>query len=125
MFLQLAHTKLDVFKQTKSLVLEVYKLTKYFPSEERFALTQQLRRAALSALFNVAEGCSRKSGPERRRFFEISRGSVNEIDTALDISLELKYCNTDELGCLGDYIVSSFKQLSALINKENRTEYPH
>ena len=84
MFLDLAHTKLDVFRVSREFVLLCYKETKSFPSEEKFAMVQQIRRAALSVHLNVAEGCSRKSVAERRRFYEIARGSVIEIDTALD-----------------------------------------
>ncbi|TMI87694.1 MAG: four helix bundle protein, partial [Bacteroidetes bacterium] len=91
MFLDLAHTKLDVFKVTKEFVLLCYKETKSFPSEERFAMIQQIRRAALSVHLNVAEGCSRKSVAERKRFYEIARGSVIEVDTAFDIAFNLGY----------------------------------
>ncbi len=73
MFLELAHTKLDVFKVSKEFVLFCYKETKKFPFDERFALTQQIRRAALSVHLNIAEGSSRKSLIERKRLFEISR----------------------------------------------------
>jgi four helix bundle protein len=52
------------------------------PSEERFNLVQQIRRAALSVKSNLAEGCSRRSEAERKRYFEVSRGSVIEIDAA-------------------------------------------
>src|SRR6476660_4789062 len=92
MFLQTAHTRLPIFLQTKNLVLESYKLTKHFPTEERFALTQRLRRAALSVYLNVAEACSRKYESERKRFFEIAWGSIVEIDAGIDIALELNYC---------------------------------
>jgi four helix bundle protein len=119
MFLQTAHTRLPIFLQTKTLVLELYKLTKTFPPEEKFALTQQLRRAVLSAHLNVAEGCSRKSEAERKRFFEIARGSIVEVDTALDIALELNYCNQEWSALLGEAIVNSFKQLSALIKRSS------
>ena len=79
MFLQLAHTKTPVFQESKKLTLECYRITKDFPKDEKFAMVQQMRRAALSAYLNIAEGCSRKSESERRRFFEISRGSVIEL----------------------------------------------
>ena len=115
MFLQLAHTKTPVFGESKKLILECYRITKDFPSEEKFGLVQQIRRAALSVHLNIAEGCSRKSGSERKRFFEISRGSVIEIDTAMDIAQELKYKDEKELQTLGSYLVSSFKQLTGLI----------
>lgn len=115
MFLQLTHTKTPIFEESKKLTLECYRITKDFPSEEKFAMVQQIRRAALSVHLNIAEGCSRKSGLERKRFFEISRGSVIEIDTAIDIAIELKYKNENELLQLGSYLVSSFKQLTGLI----------
>jgi len=74
MFLQLAHTKMQVFSTSREFVLNCYKKTKMFPYGEKFALTQQLRRAALSVHLNLAEGSSRNSLNERKRFYEISRG---------------------------------------------------
>ena len=115
MFLQLAHTKLEIFQTTKRLVLEVYKLSKNLPQEERFALTQQIRRAAISVHLNVAEGFSRKSPAERKRFLEVSRGSLIELDTALDISIELLYLEGVNLKEVSWLIISCFSQLSKLI----------
>jgi four helix bundle protein len=86
MFLNLAHTKLDVFITGKSLVLSCYKLSKLLPQEEKFNMMQQLRRAALSVQLNIAEGSSRKSAIERRRFYEIARGSLVEVDTIFDLA---------------------------------------
>jgi four helix bundle protein len=79
-------------------------------------MVQQIRRAALSVHLNIAEGSSRKSAVERKRFYEISRGSVIEIDTALDIAVELTYCTNDSITALGEKLVGTFKQLSAMIN---------
>ncbi len=115
MFLQLAHTKKDVFLASKRFTLECYKVTKDFPAEERFGMTQQIRRAALSVHLNIAEECSRKSEAERKRFFEVSRGSLIEVDTALDLACELNYTNTDNLKQLAHHLISTFKQLSGLI----------
>ncbi len=115
MFLELAHTKLDVFKVSREFTLLCYKETKNFPSAERFALTQQLRRAALSVHLNLAEGSSRKSAGERRRFYEVSRGSLVEVDTALDIAIELDYTNKEKLQSLGVLIVKLFQMLSKMI----------
>ena len=64
MFLELAHTKLDVFQAAKQFVLVCYKETKSFPQEERFAMTSQVRRATFSVHLNVAEGCS--ENPKRK-----------------------------------------------------------
>jgi four helix bundle protein len=96
MFLQLAHTKLDVFVTGKELVLSCYKISKLLPQEERFNMIQQLRRAALSIQLNIAEGSSRKSAIERRRFYEISRGSLIEVDTIFDVAVTLGYLKKEE-----------------------------
>src|SRR5215204_5621633 len=118
MFLQLAHTKLEVFKFSQELVLECYRITKNFPADEKFALVQQIRRAAISVHLNLAEGCSRKSLSERKRYFEISRGSVIEIDSAIGISFKLEYVMINELKILGDSIIKTFKLLTGMINSE-------
>jgi four helix bundle protein len=115
MFLDLAHTKKDVFLSSKQFTLECYRITKDFPSEERFAMVSQIRRAALSTHLNIAEGCSRKSEAERKRFFEIARGSVIEVDTALDIASDLHYKTKEDLQALGFHLISTFKQLCGLI----------
>lgn len=119
MFLQLAHTKLDIYKFSQELALECYRITKKFPNEEKFALVQQIRRAAVSVHLNLAEGCSRKSESERKRFFEISRGSLIEIDTAIDIASRLSYVTLDELQPLGEAIIKTFKTLSGMIKHAN------
>jgi four helix bundle protein len=115
MFLQLAHTRTNLFKTSKNFALECYRITKDFPADERFAMVQQIRRAALSVHLNIAEGCSRKSETERKRFFEISRGSVIEVDTALDIASELNYKTKEQLQSIGEHLVSTFRQLTGLI----------
>ncbi len=68
MFLKIAYTQLDIFIISKEFILLCYKVTGPFPSEEKFALIQQIRRAALSVHLNIVEGCSRKSVAERKRF---------------------------------------------------------
>ena len=117
MFLQLKHTGLDVFKFSQDLVLECYRVTKCFPDSERFAITAQVRRAALSVHLNVAEGCSRKSVADRKRFYEISRGSAVEIDTAIGIAVRLSYVTIDQLKDFEKLIISTYKILSGLIGK--------
>ncbi|MDQ6610460.1 MAG: four helix bundle protein [Bacteroidota bacterium] len=115
MFLELAHTKKPVFEASKKFTLECYRITNGFPADEKFAMVQQIRRAALSVHLNIAEGCSRKSITERKRFFEISRGSLIEVDTAMDTAVDLNYVTTNKLQPLGTHLVSTFKQLTGLI----------
>jgi four helix bundle protein len=91
MFLKLAHTKLDAYQFSQQLVVECYRVTRGFPVDEKFAIVQQIRRAALSVHLNISEGCSRKSKTERSRYFEMARGSVIEIDSAIGIAHKLCY----------------------------------
>jgi len=116
MFLELSHRKLDIFKVSKSFVLNCYRETKTFPPEEKFGIVQQIRRAALSVHLNVAEGCSRRSAIERKRFYEIARGSVIEVDAALDIAVELNYTTKERLYELGQFIIRCFQMISKMIS---------
>ena len=118
MFLQLAHTKLNVYQFSQELALECYSVTKKFPADERFAMTQQIRRAAISVHLNIAEGSSRKTLAERNRYFEISRGSVIEIDSAIGIAFKLEYVSLEEIGNLGESIIKTFKLLSGIIKRD-------
>ncbi|GAA4318254.1 hypothetical protein GCM10023184_02360 [Flaviaesturariibacter amylovorans] len=86
------------------------------PPDERFGMISQIRRAALSVHLNIAEGASRKSESERKRFYEIARGSLIEIDAALDIANELDYLKDQDLSRLEENMVRCFKILSAMIN---------
>lgn len=116
MFLQLNHHSFDVYSVARTFVKDCYFLTKVFPPEEKFAMVQQIRRAALSVYLNLAEGFSRKSEVERKRFFEISRGSIIEIDAALDIASDLSYCKKEDLVQLGSNLTRTFSMISKLIS---------
>ena len=115
MFLILNHQKLEIYSTSKQLVLECYKLTKLLPDTEKFGMISQIRRAALSVHLNVAEGASRKSISERKRFYEIARGSIVEIDAALDIGKELNYFEPAAINIPGETLIKCFKILTGLI----------
>ena len=118
MFLKLNHQKLDLYRVSRSFVLECYKLSKQLPADEKFGMITQIRRAALSVHLNIAEGASRKSVVERKRYFEVSRGSVVEIDAAADIAHDLGYLINIDLNKLGEEMIRCFKILSAMINSQ-------
>ena len=80
-------------------------------------MVQQIRRAAISVHLNIAEGSSRKSEAERNRYFEISLGSVIEIDSAMGIAFKLDYVKMEEIKSLGDSIIKTFKLLSGMIKR--------
>jgi four helix bundle protein len=122
MFLTLNHQKLSVYKISKDIVLECYRLTKQLPAEEKFGMISQIRRAALSIHLNIAEGASRKSSLERRRFYEIARGSLIEIDAALDIADKLGYLSNREIDPLGKLMVDCFKMLCGLIDSQQQEQ---
>ncbi len=115
MFLKLAHTQLDVYKYSRKLILEAYKVTKILPETERYGLVSQIRRAAISIHLNIAEGSSRKSKPDRKRFFEISRGSLIEVDTAIGVAYDLDFLKDEQISTLGENIINTFKVLTGLI----------
>ena len=110
------YTSLNVWKEAKSLVTSVYKLTQKFPSTENYGLTSQIRRCAVSVPSNIAEGCGRNHTKDSIQFFYISRGSLYELETQLHISLDLEYINQEELEKILDQIVTCKKLLNGFIN---------
>lgn len=114
MFLPLNHKKLDVYKASRELLLECYKLTSQLPTEERYNLVSQIRRAALSVKLNIAEGSSRKTIAERKRFYEIARGSVIEIDAAIETLIDLKYTTLENLKNIGIQLNRCFSMLTKM-----------
>lgn len=115
MFLSLNHMNLDIYQVSKKLVQGCYKETISFPNEEKFAMISQIRRAALSVYLNIAEGSSRKSQKERKRYYEVARGSLVELDAAFDLAVELNYTNKEKLTELGQFILRCFQMLSKMI----------
>ena len=123
MFLKLDHQKLDIYGISRQFVFECYRLTKKLPVEEKFGMITQIRRAALSVHLNIAEGASRKSESERKRYFEIARGSVIEIDAALDIATDLEYLKNIQTENLGKSMINCFKILTGMI--KSKMKIPH
>jgi four helix bundle protein len=87
--LDLKHKKLEVYQSSRLLLIEVYRLLPLLPDDEKFNMRYQLQKATLSVKLNLAEGASRKSAIERKRFYEISRGSLIEMDAILRQRLTL------------------------------------
>jgi four helix bundle protein len=86
-----SYKELDVYREALKLVMLVHKLTQHFPSEEKYGLQSQLRRASYSVPMNIAEGYGRGTRRDYAHFISISRGSVFELDAALDICEMLGY----------------------------------
>ena len=110
-----AYRNLDVYKESKKLVLEVYALIKKFPSEERFAMCDQLRRSVTSVPSNIAEGFGRISPKEQVHFIEIAYGSLMEVETQLDIAADLAYISKTEFDNISETTIQNIaKMLSGL-----------
>ncbi|MEX2596475.1 MAG: four helix bundle protein [Salibacteraceae bacterium] len=88
--------KLDVWNKAADFVCELYKVTRKFPSEEKYGLTSQLRRAAVSIASNIAEGSSRKSKKDQSRFYVIAYSSTIEVINQLIIAKRLEYLQQEE-----------------------------
>ncbi|EIL89251.1 hypothetical protein UU9_09452 [Rhodanobacter fulvus Jip2] len=107
------HERLEVWRDAMDLVEAVYRITAAFPDTERFTLTSQMRRAAISVPSNIAEGAARRSTAEYLRFLSMARGSLSELDTQLQIAERLAYIA--ESPDTTDLINRVFAKLNALI----------
>lgn len=85
------HKDLEVWKKSMDLVEDVYALSKFFPNDEKFGLTNQIRRASVSVPSNISEGAARKSDKEFIQFLYIALGSLSELETQYLIAVRLKY----------------------------------
>ncbi len=83
--------KLDVWQESRMLTVKIYNITRSFPEDEKFGLTRQMRRAAISICSNIAEGTSRHSNKDQVRFYEIAYGSLMELLNQLIVSCDLLF----------------------------------
>jgi len=108
---------LNVWKKAIDLVKAVYSATNDFPEEEKFGLTSQIRRSAVSIPSNIAEGSGRDSDKEFNHFLNIARGSTFELETQLIISGEIGILNSDELNQLSEKIDEIQRMITNLQKK--------
>lgn len=106
------HKRLDAWRRAVDLVVAVYKVTEGFPSSERYALVDQMRRAAVSIPSNIAEGAARQTRKEFAQFLHMARGSLSELDTQMEIAVRLGYL---ELGP-HEMINASVQSVDRLLN---------
>jgi four helix bundle protein len=108
-----SYKELLIWQKGIKIVVLIYKLTKDFPKEEIYALTSQLKRASISVPSNIAEGFGRQTDKSFNHFLNISRGSLNEIETQLIIAKELDFVVNDNLF---DEILFLIEEESKMIN---------
>ena len=107
------HKELDVWKQSVDLVIGVYEITKDFPREEIYGLTNQIRRAAVSIPSNIAEGAARNTDKEFAQFLYIALGSASELETQLIIAKKLNYVN--DISPVRQKLTTAMKLINGLI----------
>ncbi|WPL18257.1 four helix bundle protein [Thiorhodovibrio winogradskyi] len=112
-----SYKDLIVWQKALDLVEIVYQVTRVFPKEELYALTNQLRRAAVSIPSNIAEGHARSSTRDFHRFLSIARGSLAEVETQLLIAQRLGYLSDDQLAPILSLQIEINKMTNRLMAK--------
>lgn len=111
------YKELKVWQKSMDLVEKVYILTSSFPAEEKYGLTSQIQRCAVSIPSNIAEGAGRNSNNEFRNFLGIANGSINELVTQLTLSIRIGYTNEAELNDIFSLLDEIQKMNFTLIKK--------
>lgn len=112
-----SHHRLRVWQVAMRLAEDVYRMSSAWPDSERFGLSSQMRRAAVSVVSNIAEGAGRQGTKEFQRFLFMARGSLCELDTQLRLSARLALPGADQLT---DRVESLFGLLNGLISSLRR-----
>ena len=107
----------NIWKGGMDLALEAYRIVNKLPKEEEFGLKSQIKRAAVSIPSNIAEGCSRSSEKEFKRFLEISLGSSFEVETDFLLASKLEMISDNDLAEFFQALHSEQRQINALISK--------
>jgi four helix bundle protein len=117
-----SYKKLDVWKNSMQLVKEVYLLTKKFPKEEIYALTSQCKRSAVSIPANIAEGLGRQYKKDTLQFLHISRGSIYELETLLNIAVMVEIITEEDFIKIDQQVEKTLQILNGFINYNQKAE---
>ena len=109
--------KLEVWEKAHRLTLQIYGITRDFPSDERFGLAAQVRRAATSVPTNIAEGCGRDGQKELARFMNIAAGSASEVEYQLLLAFDLNYIQNEKYSELNEQVNEVKRMLNSFIKK--------
>lgn len=110
-----AFTDLYAWQEAHSLVVSFYKISKFFPKEELFALASQMRRAVVSVTSNIAEGFGRQSFKDKEHFYVIARGSLVELQSQLFVAKDVGYIEEMQFNELSDQAIRVHAVLGGLI----------
>ena len=110
------YRKLIAYQKAKEVVKRTYKLLKKFPAEERYAMSDQLRRASVSITSNIAEGINRYLIKEKSHFIEMAYGSLMEVSSQIEIAEDIGYITTEDRINMDELIREEARLLSGLQN---------
>lgn len=105
------YSQIKAFQLADELVISIYAITRNFPSEEKFGLTQQIRRAMVSVGSNLVEGCFRKNNKEFVRFIEIACSSLKEAHYQINLSMRLGYIASSDYDLIESKFIETEKTL--------------
>lgn len=108
---------LNVWRKSHEIAVDVYSVTKSFPSEELYALTSQMRRSAVSIAANIAEGCGRSSDADFARFVVIALGSASEFEYQLLLARDLGFLEPAHYEAMSKKVVEVKRMLAGLVRK--------
>ncbi len=114
------HKKLKAWQLAMDIAVDIYRSSENFPSEERFGLTSQMRRSAVSVPSNLAEGAARQTKKEFTNFLHIAQGSLSELDTQLELAKRLEYIDQNSWKALDDKLIEEDKVISGLIRSQKQ-----
>ncbi|MFD0862774.1 four helix bundle protein [Sungkyunkwania multivorans] len=107
---------LDVWKNARILVKEIYGLTRQFPRDELYGLVAQMRRSFISIPSNIAEGCGRRTAADTTQYLHVARGSLYELETQLYLAMDLGFAGEDQTKRISEQIIACKKLLNGFIN---------
>jgi four helix bundle protein len=111
---------LEIWKDSIKLVKEIYKITENLSEREKFGLISQMNRCSISIPSNIAEGCAKDSQKDFVRFLQISLGSAFELETQMEICIELGFLKREDVKITIESIIKLQKQIQSLINYSKR-----
>ena len=110
---------LIAWQKAHLLAIDIYKATESFPKSEQFGLTNQVRRASVSVVSNIAEGFGRRTKADRVHFYDMARASLHEVQAQILIAKDVRYLSPDVYEAIESKAVENHKILTGLINKTN------
>ena len=113
------HKKLDLWQVAMDLVIEIYRITESFPKEEKYGLSNQVRRAAVSVPSNIAEGAARQTKKEFVNYLHMAQGSLSELDTQLEVARRLAFLDGKIWEDLDKVLQRVDKMLTGLIRHQS------